>query len=218
MKLQHPLRRYVGCYVFSPINSFVAWWVTWSACDYFNLGLPVWPQWSVQILCIMPIALVLYDLCFYGLHRAMHTRILFRWVHSMHHEIRDPCPIDGLVAHPLETILVTWPLMLITKLLGCHVYILCAMLVIVVASVFKNHEHGADPDHFVHHRNLSKNFGPNIHLWDKLAGTFVSAAAPPSERGRVEMGPRHRAMLQDFGLLIILILFILVSWCFSPYD
>eukprot|EP01065_Artemidia_motanka_P035315 TRINITY_DN43234_c0_g1_i1.p1 TRINITY_DN43234_c0_g1~~TRINITY_DN43234_c0_g1_i1.p1 ORF type:complete len:468 (+),score=130.51 TRINITY_DN43234_c0_g1_i1:60-1463(+) len=45
---------------------------------------------------------VLHDVHFYFIHRLLHVRVLYRYVHSLHHRNSDIEPFCGLAMHPLE--------------------------------------------------------------------------------------------------------------------
>ncbi|KXS14856.1 hypothetical protein M427DRAFT_70406 [Gonapodya prolifera JEL478] len=50
---------------------------------------------------------ILNELIFYTVHRSMHTKLLYKLVHKMHHENITPFASSGNYAHPLETLLST---------------------------------------------------------------------------------------------------------------
>ncbi len=59
------------------------------------------PWWVVlvQLLFIMGID----DLWFYGCYRLLHHNpVLFKRIHSIHHRVRSPLPLDYLYVHPAE--------------------------------------------------------------------------------------------------------------------
>ena len=167
---QHGRMWYIGCYLYSPLNTFGLYYLIYR----FSWGLPEWSDYRWQAL-VFVIVIVLYDLSFYCLHRLMHDiRWFFVVIHSVHHRAYNPCPLDGLIAHPLETLVVTAPLMFLCKLLGANIFVLWLILVIATIRACINHDEHKDPTHFVHHKDHRYNFGPNIWLWDKLGGTFRS--------------------------------------------
>jgi len=52
---------------------------------FWSLAVPVWR-----------------DLHFYFAHRFIHMRVLYKYVHSLHHRNFDPEPFSGLSMHPIE--------------------------------------------------------------------------------------------------------------------
>jgi len=46
-----------------------------------------------------------FDLYFYVMHRLMHTDVLFRLVHAIHHRSTSPNPLTAFSFHPLEALL-----------------------------------------------------------------------------------------------------------------
>jgi Delta7-sterol 5-desaturase len=57
-----------------------------------------WPYTVASLL----ILIVLHDAYFYWTHRALHHRLLFRSVHSVHHRSRNPSPWAAYAFHPVE--------------------------------------------------------------------------------------------------------------------
>lgn len=57
------------------------------------------PGWIVAIMLLVPIW---REFHFYAVHRLIHTRVLYRTVHALHHRNTNPGPWSGLAMHPLE--------------------------------------------------------------------------------------------------------------------
>ncbi len=49
---------------------------------------------------------VLHDTWFYWTHRLLHNKVLYKWVHRMHHESRVPTAFTGYSFHPIEAMIV----------------------------------------------------------------------------------------------------------------
>lgn len=58
-----------------------------------------------DLALVLPLVVLLVDLHFYAVHRALHAPVLFRYIHSSHHESKSPNPISGLSFHPFEAAL-----------------------------------------------------------------------------------------------------------------
>ncbi len=135
-------------------------------------------RWYAPIL-----VLLLYDLGYYWLHRALHWRPLMRRVHWVHHRTSHPTAVDSLYLHPLETVaglVVLLASMAAIGPLGAGAFIAVAVAhslvnVLVHANLsvpvrlawLTNHWSAR---HDAHHSS-SGNFGNITPLWDWLFGT-----------------------------------------------
>ena len=77
------------------------------------------PRWH-EVLGQLLVFVYLDDALFYGMHRALHTRWLFRHVHAVHHRIYTPWAITGNYMHPLEFVLTAALAMLGPALFHAH--------------------------------------------------------------------------------------------------
>lgn len=131
--------------------------------------------------------LALYDLLYYGMHRALHHKRVMRFVHRVHHLARAPSARESMYVHPLEFFLGLALLFLCVALVGpVHVSSYVAALVpfqlvnVILHSgldfaggrlgflVPWSHGH-----HGHHGVDVQKNFGQFTHLWDHLFGTAL---------------------------------------------
>ena len=92
----------------------------------FGTGLPIWTAYEVLILWVFangwvpwlsfanhPIWLVCFGLAipiihefhFFCIHRLIHVPMLYKWVHSVHHNSINPSPWSSLSMHPVEHLL-----------------------------------------------------------------------------------------------------------------
>lgn len=67
----------------------------------FSLALPL-PK-SRDLLWQIPTFFVIEDFYFYWIHRALHHKSVYRYVHKVHHEHTHPFGIAAEYSHPLET-------------------------------------------------------------------------------------------------------------------
>jgi sterol desaturase/sphingolipid hydroxylase (fatty acid hydroxylase superfamily) len=128
------------------------------------------------------------DLYFYLSHRLMHHPILFKYIHSWHHQTTDPNPFSGLAMHPVEGLVLTaynltYAYFFPTYYWMYFIYQLLSTLFIV------NGHLGVDAlpkswrtlpllrslnratDHSAHHREFNVNFGLFFKFWDRIFGT-----------------------------------------------
>jgi sterol desaturase/sphingolipid hydroxylase (fatty acid hydroxylase superfamily) len=139
------------------------------------------PWWliAVQVVGI----LFVYDFLYYGLHRTMHHKKLMRWVHGMHHRVRNPSALESFYLHPIE-LLAGLGLLYVSTLLIGPVHQVAFLIAFFVYSTMNITIHsGLDlkslgplnfltKKHQVHHlSDMSKNYSSLTPLPDKVFGT-----------------------------------------------
>lgn len=67
---------------------------------YLDVDQFGWPYLFFSVVLMI----VLHDAYFYWTHRLMHTRLLFRRFHAVHHESTNPSPWAAFSFHPLEAL------------------------------------------------------------------------------------------------------------------
>jgi sterol desaturase/sphingolipid hydroxylase (fatty acid hydroxylase superfamily) len=72
----------------------------------FRRTIPVhWPaDWRTVATHFVQYAL-LFDVMFYVSHRALHTKRLYRSIHSLHHRYKAPIPYCAACVHPVEFVM-----------------------------------------------------------------------------------------------------------------
>jgi lathosterol oxidase len=141
------------------------------------------------------IYLLIQDVHYYWVHRLMHHRRLFRWLHAGHHRSRRPTAFASFAFDLTEAGLVAWVLPLLAFLIPIHVGVLLFLLIAMTATATLNHC-GVEilPQRFVrgpiggwlitathhgmHHERMQTNFGLHFRLWDRLMRTDVMPPAP----------------------------------------
>lgn len=156
---------------------------------------------ALEFFAWLAFVLVVHDTYFYWSHRLAHHPRLFRRVHALHHQSRNPSPFAALAFQPAEALLqVAWavPLglalpvpssvwlafsfvaMFINVLGHCNVELYPRGWATHPVLQWLN----SSTAHNRHHLELHRNFGLYFTLWDRLMGTaapLTSAdAAPPA--------------------------------------
>lgn len=145
-----------------------------------------WPAWYVvagQVLFF----LYLDDFLYYWVHRAMHTRWLFRHIHGWHHRIFTPWAVTGHYMHPVEYLLTGGIAMIGPLLLGSHVGTLWVWFAVRQWEAAEGHS-GYDfpwsPSHWlpfndgaahhdVHHAKVKGNYAGYLAWVDGVFGTWA---------------------------------------------
>jgi sterol desaturase/sphingolipid hydroxylase (fatty acid hydroxylase superfamily) len=74
----------------------------------FAKGSVPWLQWTDHPLYLAALVLVapaIHEVHFFVIHRAIHTKWLYKWIHSIHHNSVNPSPFSSLSMHPVEAFL-----------------------------------------------------------------------------------------------------------------
>ncbi len=53
----------------------------------------------------LPLIIILHDTYFYWMHRLMHWKVIFPYVHKVHHQSHNPTPLAAFSFHPLEALI-----------------------------------------------------------------------------------------------------------------
>lgn len=151
--------------------------------QYFSLQifqiLPTWAQWILGYL--------MWDFCFYWLHRLHHKIALFWHIHVVHHQ-GEHFSLSLGIRNSWYSSLSSFPFFVGLAILGLPVDIFIGVSSINYFMQFYNHNRLVKKSgwleyfmvtpahHRVHHGKnevyIDKNFGGTFIIWDKLFGTF----------------------------------------------
>jgi sterol desaturase/sphingolipid hydroxylase (fatty acid hydroxylase superfamily) len=149
---------------------------------------PLWSHWPGWLL-----ALLLYDLCDYWLHRVSHESAVFWAAHAVHHQSQCMNLSTALRQEPAYALL-GWAFYLPMAVVGVPPALYAAAGLAVLLYQFWIHtEHvgalgwfdrvfSSPSNHRVHHAIndacLDKNYGAMLVLWDRLFGSFHAETEP----------------------------------------
>ena len=169
----------------------VGGYVYYLVTRYFSLPLMDSGHWFTWVL-----ALVLYDLCYYWLHRLGHERTILWAAHVAHHQSED-YNLTTALRQTSTGFLLGWIFYIPMYLLGIPAQVVVTVGAINLIYQFWVHtEHVpklgwyewifvTPSSHRVHHaqndRYMDRNYGGIFILWDRLFGTFQEEQAddPP---------------------------------------
>jgi sterol desaturase/sphingolipid hydroxylase (fatty acid hydroxylase superfamily) len=192
-----------------------------NALRTFGTGLPVWTAYEVLMLHLWatgwgpwttfgdnPVVLILVGLLiplfheahFYVVHRLIHVPVLYKWVHSVHHNSVNPSPWSSLSMHPVEHLLY-WSDVLIHLVVPSHPLLVLYHLQITGTGAVVGHigfdkielgDSAIDSHayaHYLHHKYFEVNYADGLVPFDRLFGTWHDG----SKDGDVRMQARFQA-------------------------
>jgi len=186
------------------IRTFATGVPIWTAYEVMGLwcyanGYGPWttfarhPYWLTFLGLVFP---VWHEFHFYGIHRLIHVPVLYRHIHSVHHNSINPSPWSSLSMHPVEHLLY-WSDSLIHLLLPSHpLLFLYGLQVTGVGAVvghvgFDRIEVGARGTiethcyaHYLHHKHFEVNYADGTTALDKLFGTWHDGS--PESQARMD--------------------------------
>lgn len=165
-------------------------------------SLPL-PHWTVVVSQVL-FYFVLEDFIFYWGHRALHTKWLYKHVHSVHHEYATPFGLTSEYAHPAEILFLGFATVVGPALTGPHLFTLWLWMVLRVLETVEAHSgyhfpwspsnflplYGGSDFHDYHHRVLytkSGNYASTFVYMDWLFGTdkdYRKAKAVEEKEGK----------------------------------
>ncbi|MEM9338037.1 MAG: sterol desaturase family protein [Bacteroidota bacterium] len=136
-----------------------------------------------------PLMLVIHDTYFYWMHRAMHSRLLFRKVHLTHHRSTNPTPWASYSFHFYEAVIEAGIIPIIAFTLPVHK---SALVIFLLYQFFYNvyghlgyelmpkgfHKSrfgrwiNTSVAHNMHHEHFKGNYGLYFLFWDRVMGTL----------------------------------------------
>jgi sterol desaturase/sphingolipid hydroxylase (fatty acid hydroxylase superfamily) len=133
--------------------------------------------------------LVIHDFYFYCIHRSMHSRILYRWFHEVHHRSLSPTPWAAFSFHPLEALIESAVVYVFLFSFPMHLGALFVFQFLsLLVNVYGHLGYDITPvswrghwllrflnttrNHHWHHQRFNGNFGFYTTLWDRLFGTY----------------------------------------------
>jgi len=137
---------------------------------------------------VWALALLLYDLCYYALHRAGHRVALFWAAHVVHHQSED-YNLSTALRQTSSGFLLGWVFYLPMAIAGVPPLVFGVVALIDLLYQYWVHTQQigklgwfdrwfcAPSNHRVHHavndKYLDRNYGGILIVWDRLFGTFV---------------------------------------------
>lgn len=141
-----------------------------------------YPYWSVFHMLLVPYYVEFH---FFMVHKYMHYKPLYRWVHSLHHKSYNPGPWSGLSMHPVEHLIffTSCCLCLFYELHPLHMLFPCVYARISPIAGHDGFDRpaGGSYVHYLHHAKFTVNFGTPVVPLDRVFGSHFD------KNGRVDL-------------------------------
>jgi len=153
------------------------------------------PVWLAFLGLIFP---MFHELHFYCIHRLIHVPVLYKHIHSVHHNSVNPSPWSSLSMHPIEHLLY-WSDSLIHLILPSHPLLFLYGLQVTGTGAVVGHvgfdkievgEGGVDSHayaHYLHHKYFEVNYADGTTALDRLFGTWHDG----SKEAQAQMEARY---------------------------
>lgn len=151
---------------------------------YFNINDHGWLYFVISTVLFI----VLYDTYYYWLHRFMHLKKVFPYVHRVHHLSHTPSPWAILAFNPIESMMefMIYPIAIFLFPLHPFAVIIFALYNVAINTLghtgteFIPRSSFHQPifkwgltvtHHEMHHLRVQYNFGIYFNFWDRIMGT-----------------------------------------------
>lgn len=184
------------------LRTFLSGVPIWTAYEVLVLwawanGIGPWttfaenPVWLGLVLLCLP---MVHELHFYLVHRLIHVPVLYKWIHSVHHNSVNPSPWSSLSMHPVEHLLY-WSSALLHLILPSHPLLALYQLQFAGFGAVVGHigfdrivlgdESALDTHayaHYLHHKHFEVNYSDATIPLDRLFGTWHDGSAEAEAR------------------------------------
>ncbi|XP_051757834.1 methylsterol monooxygenase 1 [Ctenopharyngodon idella] len=144
-------------------------------------SMPRWPYILAQCFGCA----VIEDTWHYFLHRALHHRRIYKYIHKVHHDFTAPFGMQAEYAHPAETVILGAGFFIGIMVFCNHMILLWAWVtfrLLETIDVHSGYDIPLNPLHLIpfyagarfhdfHHMNFVGNYGSTFTWWDRLFNT-----------------------------------------------
>lgn len=141
-----------------------------------------------SLLWQVPVFYIIEDFYFYWIHRFLHWKRIYKYVHKVHHEYKAPFGLAAEYAHPVETMFLGIGSVLGPFLFARHLLTLWIWLVFRIFETVEDHSGydipwnptnlipfwGGAVHHDFHHKTFEGPYSSVFTFWDWVFGTDKS--------------------------------------------
>ncbi|MCZ8158776.1 MAG: sterol desaturase family protein [Rhizobiaceae bacterium] len=172
--------------------------VLWSSANGYGFWL-TFAEHPIYLIALFVLSPVIHEIHFFAIHRLIHTPVLYKWIHSVHHNSVNPSPFSSLSMHPVEHLLyfgtVVYHIVLPSNPLLAIYQLHMAGFGAVIGHVgFDKIEVGDEKAidthayaHYLHHKYFEVNYADGLIPLDKWFGTWHDG----TKEGDAQMQARY---------------------------
>jgi len=167
---------------------------------YYGLGEHGW----VYLIASTVGAILFAETSIYWLHRALHVRPLYGWLHAVHHRFREPTSWVSYAFNPLDSFIQSLPYHVYIFLIPTNAWIYMSLWIFSSFWTLTIHDRVRwTPDflgsivnhtgcHTAHHWFHRHNYGNYFTFWDRICGTYFDPDRLPHKFFAVKSGATRR--------------------------
>ncbi|ETV70547.1 hypothetical protein H257_13933 [Aphanomyces astaci] len=155
----------------------------WGHLATFSASAPL--PVPTTILYELVMFVLVEDATFYWVHRALHWKKVYKYVHKVHHEFTAPFGLTAVYTHPVEELATILATLAGPLIFGSHILCLWVWLVLRTIETIDSHSGYDFPftlghffpllsgpaRHDYHHEKFDCNYGSTLAFWDWFCGT-----------------------------------------------
>ncbi len=142
-------------------------------------------SWAFVLFSIATF-LMFTDCLIYWIHRGLHHRLLYKYIHKPHHKWKVPTPYASHAFHPIDGFLQSLPYHIYPFLFPLHKVAYLGLFLFVNVWTVSIHDGdyrvpvilqpfvNGSAHHTDHHVMYKYNYGQFFTIWDRLGGSFHS--------------------------------------------
>ena len=161
---------------------------------YHSTTVPTHTHWLLDTLgwrynyLQVPLFIGFTDCGIYWIHRALHSKLLYKRLHKPHHKWIVPTPFASHAFHPIDGFLQSIPYHLFAFIFPLHEFAYLGLFTFVQVWTVMIHDgrYIADSSiingtahHSIHHLHFNYNYGQFFTLWDRLGGSHRRPSPGP---------------------------------------
>jgi len=153
-------------------------------------------QYGWTYLVLSPVLFVVFsDSLIYWIHRGLHHRVVYKYIHKLHHSFIHTTPYAAFAFHPVDGFLQGVPYQLFVLFFPLHATIHLVTLAAVGLWTINIHDrttlniplvNGA-AHHNIHHTTFKSNYGQYLVCWDAFFGTHKDPSSRVQQQTEEEV-------------------------------